>query len=873
LLQLRLGTGTLVARLSAVLLGLALVSCGVDDGVVRPGLPVSIAVRAAFDRTGPLPAATPYRIDRAKVSAVRPSSGEVLAEADTPVAAGQTSLSVDLSVELAATTEQLRIRVELYTGDILAYAGQALMDVVAGPEVNEAPVIMLSLASPSLDVGSEELSFSLPLGGSGGTQSLELANEGVGALGWQASSDVPWLTLSPASGTIPQGGTVTIVAEASALGLEPGPHTGTLTIDAPGALGAPWTLTVTLNVAPNQPPTANAGPDQTVSDADDSGAEPVTLDGGASSDPDGSIVSWVWTEDGEEIATGASPTVALAVGTHAITLTVTDNDGASATDEVQITVIPPAQQPPVANAGPDQSVTDVDESGDQAVTLDGSASSDPDGSVVSWVWSEGGEEIATGATPTVTLSVGTHTITLTVTDDDGASATDQVVISVLAPSNQPPVADAGPDQTVEDADGSGSESVLLDGTGSSDPDGSIVSWVWTEGTTTLASGAERVVALTDGVHEITLTVTDDGGASATDIVRITVLPPSHATLTVVVDGTGSVTSSGVTPEIDCPAGMCSQIYPVGTEVTLTATEVDPDFTFERWLGTGSGFSCTTETTCVVTMDEDLTVTAWFPAPAHIAADPTTAAFSMFEGGTPTPASSAITLTNTGERSVTDVAVSTAYSPDVPAWLSATLDKTEIDTLSAGTMTLAVEPNSLEPGTYQATVTVGNAVTSDEVTVSLTVASAAPVISNLGVELVQVNDSANCSDGASRYLVTFDYADPDGDVTEGLATIRDAYAFDSDVSGTWTWPGAGDYTVGGDGFNGSISLTACTLFINATSVEDNFTLEDGAGHLSNVLSTTRARPTGANAPGVGAAAAPTPESAVRQRAVSRWTLWR
>jgi hypothetical protein len=92
----------------------------------------------------------------------------------------------------------------------------------------------------------------------------------------------------------------------------------------------------------NQPPTAHAGPDQALTDSDNSGSESVTLDGSASSDSDGSIISYVWTEDGVEIATGATPTVALAVGVHTITLTVTDDDGATGSDEVVITVSPPA---------------------------------------------------------------------------------------------------------------------------------------------------------------------------------------------------------------------------------------------------------------------------------------------------------------------------------------------------------------------------------------------------------------------------------------------------------------------------------------------------------------------------------------------------
>ena len=93
------------------------------------------------------------------------------------------------------------------------------------------------------------------------------------------------------------------------------------------------TTTVVVGV-----PTANAGPDQTVTDADNDGSELVTLDGTGSSDPDGTITSYEWLEDGQQIATGVAPTVPFDVGVHTVTLRVTDNDGQQDTDTVEITV-------------------------------------------------------------------------------------------------------------------------------------------------------------------------------------------------------------------------------------------------------------------------------------------------------------------------------------------------------------------------------------------------------------------------------------------------------------------------------------------------------------------------------------------------------
>jgi hypothetical protein len=89
-----------------------------------------------------------------------------------------------------------------------------------------------------------------------------------------------------------------------------------------------------------------------------------------------------------------------------------------------------ANLPPLASAGPDQTVPDSDRNGSETVSLDGSASSDRDGTIEAYQWLEGGTSIATGATAAVALAVGTHTITLEVTDDGGEKATDTLIVTV-----------------------------------------------------------------------------------------------------------------------------------------------------------------------------------------------------------------------------------------------------------------------------------------------------------------------------------------------------------------------------------------------------------------------------------------------------------
>ena len=282
--------------------------------------------------------------------------------------------------------------------------------------------------------------------------------------------------------------------------------------------------------APSLPPVADAGPNQAAVDLDNSGSEAVTLDGSSSTDVDGTIVSWSWSVNGAEFGTGETLTVSAAVGVHTVILTVTDDEGATDTDDVVITVIPTdGNRSPVADAGPNQPVEDADDSGSEAVTLDGSGSTDVDGTIVSWSWSENSVEIGTGETLNTAFDVGIHMVTLTVTDDGGETDTDDVAITVVPQGfNLPPIADAGPNQTNVDTDNSGSDLVRLDGSGSTDLDGTIASWSWSEDGVEIGTGETLSWEFDVGVHLVTLTVTDDDGATDTDDVEITVELPTLA---------------------------------------------------------------------------------------------------------------------------------------------------------------------------------------------------------------------------------------------------------------------------------------------------------------------------------------------------------
>jgi endonuclease/exonuclease/phosphatase family metal-dependent hydrolase len=121
-------------------------------------------------------------------------------------------------------------------------------------------------------------------------------------------------------------------------------------------------------------------------------------------------------------------------GTYNGTLTLTTNDPDRPTIVISLTgTVGTVNQPPVANAGPDQTVTDTDGDGFVGVTLDGSASTD-DGTIASYQWRKGAVNL-TGvlATPTalVNLAVGPNIIILRVRDNNNVAAEDTVVVNVL----------------------------------------------------------------------------------------------------------------------------------------------------------------------------------------------------------------------------------------------------------------------------------------------------------------------------------------------------------------------------------------------------------------------------------------------------------
>jgi PKD repeat protein len=164
--------------------------------------------------------------------------------------------------------------------------------------------------------------------------------------------------------------------------------------------------------------------------------------------------------------------------------------------------------PPIADAnGPYSGTEGV------AVQFSSSGSNDPDGTIAAYAWDFGDGSTSSAANPSHSyVAAGTYTVTLTVTDNSGDSVSDStsaVIDAVVV--NSPPSADAnGP------YSGFVGDSIAFDGSGSTDPDGVIVSYDWDfgDGSTAADAGpAPAHIFAAAGEYTITLTVTDDAGES------------------------------------------------------------------------------------------------------------------------------------------------------------------------------------------------------------------------------------------------------------------------------------------------------------------------------------------------------------------------
>ncbi len=405
------------------------------------------------------------------------------------------------------------------------------------------------------------------------------------------------------------------------------------------ASSAASAITVTLSDV-NQAPVASAGVSQTVAELTPSpelGPVTVTLDASASLDPEGSALTYAWTQTGGppvtlSDATARQPTFTAPAVPRAgavLTFAVVASDGAATSVASTATVtVTNVNRVPVAQAGPAQAVAER-----TLATLDGSTSADPDSDdTLTYEWSQtAGTPVtlssATAARPTFT----TPEVTAAGTDlgfqlivDDGLAASVAATMTVrVSNANRPPVAAAGPVQTVVER-----TLVTLAGAGT-DPDGDApLTYLWT------------------APVGVTLSSTT---AAAPTFTAPDVTGPTTYTFTLVVEDASRAASAPATVAITvtnvnrapvASAGSAATVRS-GDLVALRGSAVDPDAeTHFAWAWTAPAG---------ITLSDATSATPTFVAPAVTTATPFE--FSLVVTDASGLASAAATVTITVQRAL------------------------------------------------------------------------------------------------------------------------------------------------------------------------------------------------------------------------------
>lgn len=260
---------------------------------------------------------------------------------------------------------------------------------------------------------------------------------------------------------------------------------------------------------------------------------------GSGTDSNGTIVSYLWTQTAGTAMALSDPnipnptfTAPATTGTHIYRLTVTENDGQSASDSTVVTV--KANTKPVVNAGPaTQTVTEG-----TVVTLNGTATdANNDPLTYSWTQISGPQSLVINDPTSLTASFTAPMVTANEVyairlsaADDLSVVSDTITITVTS-VNHPPVANAGPNQSVTEG-----AVVTLTGAASTDPDGDALTYAWVQSATPTGQPVVTLVnpntvsphftaptvTLAGSILRFRVTVTDGKGGSASATVDVQV---------------------------------------------------------------------------------------------------------------------------------------------------------------------------------------------------------------------------------------------------------------------------------------------------------------------------------------------------------------
>lgn len=418
-----------------------------------------------------------------------------------------------ISNPVAQTTTATGLIAGVYTFELRVVDNSGLSDTDTMQVTVNAP----TPTAPTCSAGTTPVTIQLP------TSTVALNGSGASTSGNTVS--YLWTLQSGSGGTI----TSPTSAVTTATGLTAGSRTYRLTVTDNGNSLTCISDKVVITNAAATPPTANAGNNQTITLPTNSTSLTGSGTGGS-----GTITGYGWVKIQGGAATITTPTsqspsiTNMVQGIYLFELTVTASTGLTAKDTVQVVVLPAANIPPVANAGSDQTITlPVTNS-----TLSGSGT-DTDGTITGYNWTQVSGTAAVISNPTAPTTTitglttsGVRVFRLTVTDNNGATGTDDVQVTVNPVVQTVPTCNAGTTPVTITLP---VNTIALSGSGAS-TSGNTVSFLWgfTLGTGTIANNTAQVTTATistAGNYAVSLLVTDNfSGLTCTSSKSITVNP-------------------------------------------------------------------------------------------------------------------------------------------------------------------------------------------------------------------------------------------------------------------------------------------------------------------------------------------------------------
>jgi PKD repeat protein len=349
---------------------------------------------------------------------------------------------------------------------------------------------------------------------------------------------------------------------------------------------------------PNQPPWANAGPNQTITLPAGATLNGVVTDDGL---PAGAAVTSTWSRfsgpGAVNFANAASPATTATfdqAGTYVLRLTANDTQLTVFSDvTVTVNAAAPTNQTPVVNAGSNQTITLP-----AGATLNGVVTDDglPAGAAVTSTWSRfsgpGTVTFANAASPTTTATfdqAGTYVLRLTANDTLLTAFSDvTVTVNPAAPTNQPPVVNAGSNQTITLPAGATLNGVVTD---DGLPAGAAVTSTWSRfsgpGAVAFANAASPATTATfdqAGTYVLRLTASDTQSSAFSDVTIVVSLasptnqPPVARTGGPYAGTTGQPIAFNGAASTDADGDALSYLWNFGDDSTATGTAPSHTYT-------------------------------------------------------------------------------------------------------------------------------------------------------------------------------------------------------------------------------------------------------------------------------------------------------